>query len=276
MPSGLGGPRRTTRKPKRTTPRRGYPGVNPQRRAEVKVIDFNGMIRNLDWHPVYQAPWRRFHFGLAIGFRYKGLVFFSFFLGGNGWNFYNLMFEAVRTVTNTTLPGLKLKVVRRSKSWKSTAGFQFFWGYLWHEAVEWEPVRRPNLQLDIWHLEVVFADLVDRLWIMLPRFASNTSKYTPGHEQQERERERECKSRLSASNGSLVFAVARTQPICLSLQMNALSIYRHWLDWCKVSRIKMKNVWQLLPPAEKPEACRRTWVVSGDLRFVVKSYSLCL
>jgi hypothetical protein len=22
---------------------------------EVKVIDFNGMIRNLDWHPVYQA-----------------------------------------------------------------------------------------------------------------------------------------------------------------------------------------------------------------------------
>ena len=92
----------------------------------------------------------------------------------------------------------------------------------------------------------------------------------------ERERERECKSRLSASNGSLVFAVARTQPICLSLQMNALSIYRHWLDWCKVSRIKMKNVWQLLPPAEKPEACRRTWVVSGDLRFVVKSYSLCL
>lgn len=62
---------------------------------------------------------------------------------------------------------------------------------------------------------------------MLPRFASNTSKYTPGHEQQERERERECKSRLSASNGSLVFAVARTQPICLSLQMNALSIYRH-------------------------------------------------
>lgn len=90
----------------------------------------------------------------------------------------------------------------------------------------------------------------------------------------ERERERECKSRLSASNGSLVFAVARTQPICLSLQMNALSIYRHWLDWCKVSRIKMKNVWQLLPPAEKPEACRRTWVVPSDLRFVVKSYSL--
>ena len=24
--------------------------------AKVKVIDFNGMIRNLDWHPVYQAP----------------------------------------------------------------------------------------------------------------------------------------------------------------------------------------------------------------------------
>lgn len=194
MPSGLGGPSLNP-PPKRTPPRRGYPGVNPQRRrrAEVKVIDFNGMIRNLDWHPVYQAPWLRFHFGLAIGFRYKGLVFFG---GGNGWNFYNLMFEAVRTVTNTTLPGLKLKVVRRSKSWKSTAGFQFFWGYLWHEAVEWEPVRRPNLQLDIWHLEVVFADLVDRLWIMLPRFASNTSKYTPGHEQQDREREREWKSRV--------------------------------------------------------------------------------
>lgn len=63
---------------------------------------------------------------------------------------------------------------------------------------------------------------------MLPRFASNTSKYTPGHEQQDRERERENGSQgLSASNGSLVFAVARTQPICLSLQMNALSIYRH-------------------------------------------------
>ncbi|CAK9035447.1 Soluble calcium-activated nucleotidase 1 (SCAN-1) (Apyrase homolog) (Putative MAPK-activating protein PM09) (Putative NF-kappa-B-activating protein 107) [Durusdinium trenchii] len=69
----------------------------------VKVIDFNGMIRNLDWHPVYQA---------------------------------------IRTVTNTTLPG-----------------------YLWHEAVEWEPVRR--------------------VWIMLPRFASTTSKYTPGHEHQD-------------------------------------------------------------------------------------------
>lgn len=49
--------------------------------------------------------------------------------------------EAIRTVTNTTLPG-----------------------YLWHEAVEWEPIRR--------------------VWIMLPRFASTTSKYTPGHEHQ--------------------------------------------------------------------------------------------
>ena len=75
MPSGWGG-QASSLKPKRTTPRQGYPGVNPQRRAEVKVIDFNGMIRNLDWHPVYQAPWRRFPFGLAIGFRYKGLVFF--------------------------------------------------------------------------------------------------------------------------------------------------------------------------------------------------------
>lgn len=82
----------------------GKSGEILHRNAEwVKVIDFNGMIRNLDWHPVYQA---------------------------------------IRTVTNTTLPG-----------------------YIWHEAVEWEPARR--------------------LWIMLPRFASNTSKYTPGHEHQD-------------------------------------------------------------------------------------------
>lgn len=63
--------------------------------------------------PCVPGPLAKVPFGLAIGFRYKGLVFFG---GGNGWNFYNLMFEAVRTVTNTTLPGLKLKVVRRSKS----------------------------------------------------------------------------------------------------------------------------------------------------------------
>lgn len=67
----------------------------------VKVINGNGLIRNIDWHPVYQA---------------------------------------VRTATNTTLPG-----------------------YLWHEAVEWEPVSR--------------------IWIMLPRFASTTSRYVPGTEQ---------------------------------------------------------------------------------------------
>jgi hypothetical protein len=66
----------------------------------VKTIDNSGMVKNVNWHPVYQA---------------------------------------IRTVTNTTLPG-----------------------YLWHEAVEWEPVRK--------------------LWIMLPRFASNTSRYVPGRE----------------------------------------------------------------------------------------------
>jgi len=71
------------------------------RNAEwVKTIDASGMVRNLNWHPVYQA---------------------------------------VRSITNTTLPG-----------------------YLWHEAVEWEPVHRR--------------------WIMLPRFASNTSRYIPGKE----------------------------------------------------------------------------------------------
>lgn len=66
----------------------------------VKTIDGDGMVRNLNWHPVYQS---------------------------------------IRSVTNTTLPG-----------------------YLWHEAVEWEPVNK--------------------LWVMLPRFASNTSKYVPGKE----------------------------------------------------------------------------------------------
>jgi len=66
----------------------------------VKTITSSGMVRNLNWHPVYQA---------------------------------------VRSITNTTLPG-----------------------YLWHEAVEWEPVQK--------------------LWIMLPRFASTTSRYVPGKE----------------------------------------------------------------------------------------------
>lgn len=72
------------------------------RNAEwVKLIDANGGIRNLNWHPVYQA---------------------------------------IRSVTNTTMPG-----------------------YLWHEAVEWEPVQG--------------------LWVMLPRFASTESQYRPGVEQ---------------------------------------------------------------------------------------------
>lgn len=66
----------------------------------IKTIDRQGLVRNLNWHPVYQT---------------------------------------VRSATNTTLPG-----------------------YLWHEAVEWEPVRK--------------------LWIMLPRFASTTAKYKPGTE----------------------------------------------------------------------------------------------
>mmetsp|Transcript_98363 Transcript_98363/g.249674 ORF Transcript_98363/g.249674 Transcript_98363/m.249674 type:complete len:397 (+) Transcript_98363:185-1375(+) len=71
------------------------------RNAEwVKLIDANGGIRNLNWHPVYQT---------------------------------------IRSATNTTLPG-----------------------FLWHEAVEWEPVQR--------------------LWVMLPRFASNETRYTPGIE----------------------------------------------------------------------------------------------
>jgi len=71
------------------------------RNAEwVKLIDANGGIRNLNWHPVYQA---------------------------------------IRTATNTSLPG-----------------------FLWHEAVEWDPVHRR--------------------WIMLPRFASTTARYSPGSE----------------------------------------------------------------------------------------------
>jgi hypothetical protein len=81
----------------------GKSGEILHRNAEwIKIIDNNG-VRNLNWHPVYQA---------------------------------------IRTATNTTLPG-----------------------YLWHEAVEWEPAQR--------------------LWIMLPRFASSTSKYTPGLEHQD-------------------------------------------------------------------------------------------
>jgi soluble calcium-activated nucleotidase 1 len=71
------------------------------RNAEwIKIIDASGAIRNVNWHPVYQA---------------------------------------IRSATNTTLPG-----------------------FLWHEAVEWEPVQR--------------------LWVMLPRFASTTSRYQPGAE----------------------------------------------------------------------------------------------
>merc|ERR1712039_290366 len=71
------------------------------RNAEwVKVVDVNGNIQNINWHPVYQS---------------------------------------IRSATNTTLPG-----------------------YLWHEAVEWEPVQR--------------------LWVMLPRFASSTSRYIPDKE----------------------------------------------------------------------------------------------
>eukprot|EP00933_Yihiella_yeosuensis_P071321 TRINITY_DN79519_c0_g1_i1.p1 TRINITY_DN79519_c0_g1~~TRINITY_DN79519_c0_g1_i1.p1 ORF type:complete len:409 (-),score=59.17 TRINITY_DN79519_c0_g1_i1:24-1250(-) len=82
----------------------GKSGEILHRNAEwIKIIDASGGIRNLNWHPVYQA---------------------------------------IRSATNTTLPG-----------------------YLWHEAVEWEPNQR--------------------LWIMLPRFASQTSKYTPGLEQED-------------------------------------------------------------------------------------------
>jgi len=72
------------------------------RNAEwVKLIDANGGIRNLNWHPVYQT---------------------------------------IRSATNTTMPG-----------------------FLWHEAIEWEPRERK--------------------WIMLPRFASTTERYRPGVEQ---------------------------------------------------------------------------------------------
>jgi len=82
----------------------GKSGEILHRNAEwIKMIDGNGLIRNLNWHPVYQA---------------------------------------IRTAANATMPG-----------------------YLWHEAVEWEPVRR--------------------LWIMLPRFASSTAKYAPGLEHQD-------------------------------------------------------------------------------------------
>lgn len=80
----------------------GKDGNIVHRNAEwVKTIDAAGFVRNLDWHPVYQA---------------------------------------IRTASNATNPG-----------------------YLWHEAVEWEPVTKR--------------------WIMLPRFASTTSRYQPGMEQ---------------------------------------------------------------------------------------------
>mmetsp|Transcript_43170 Transcript_43170/g.120062 ORF Transcript_43170/g.120062 Transcript_43170/m.120062 type:complete len:242 (-) Transcript_43170:66-791(-) len=49
------------------------------------------------------------------------------------------VYQTIRSATNTTLPG-----------------------FLWHEAVEWEPLNR--------------------LWVMLPRFASTTTRYTPGIE----------------------------------------------------------------------------------------------
>jgi soluble calcium-activated nucleotidase 1 len=82
----------------------GSKGEILHRNAEwVKIVDGGGTVRNLNWHPVYQA---------------------------------------VRSITNTTLPG-----------------------YLWHEAVEWEPVQK--------------------IWVMLPRFASNTSRYMPGKEHED-------------------------------------------------------------------------------------------
>jgi soluble calcium-activated nucleotidase 1 len=81
----------------------GADGEILHRNAEwVKTIDSSGLVRNLNWHPVYQT---------------------------------------IRTATNTTLPG-----------------------YLWHEAVEWEPF--------------------ERLWVMLPRFGSSSSRYAPGTEQE--------------------------------------------------------------------------------------------
>lgn len=52
------------------------------------------------------------------------------------------VYQTIRTMTNTTLPG-----------------------YMWHEAVEWEPAQR--------------------IWIMLPRFASTEHKYSPGREQRD-------------------------------------------------------------------------------------------
>lgn len=52
------------------------------------------------------------------------------------------VYQTIRSVTNTTLPG-----------------------YMWHEAIEWEPVQR--------------------IWIMLPRFASTEHSYTPGREHQD-------------------------------------------------------------------------------------------
>ncbi len=164
-------------------------------------------------------------------------------------------------MSNTTLPGLKLKSLERpwgllSNSWKSTAltvegsedrgsqSEEFFWGYLWHEAVEWEPVRRQSSS------SFTLRSCLESLgWQAMDYASSICLKYLKVHSWTWATGERECKSRSRASNGSLVFAVARTQPICLSLQMNALWIYRHWLGWCKVSRIKVKNVWQLLPPA---------------------------
>lgn len=79
----------------------GADGEVVHRNAEwVKLIDTHGHIRNLNWHPVYQA---------------------------------------IRSATNTTGPG-----------------------YLWHEAIEWVPHSR--------------------IWVMLPRFGSNTSRYRPGME----------------------------------------------------------------------------------------------
>lgn len=82
----------------------GSQGEIVHRNAEwIKMIDANGLIRNLNWHPVYQA---------------------------------------VRTATNTTMPG-----------------------YMWHEAVEWAPAQR--------------------VWVMLPRFASSTRRYQPGLEHED-------------------------------------------------------------------------------------------
>jgi soluble calcium-activated nucleotidase 1 len=76
-------------------------GTILHRNAEwVKVVDESGSVQNVNWHPVYQA---------------------------------------IRTATNTTLPG-----------------------FLWHEAVEWEPLTRR--------------------WLLMPRFGSTKEKYKPGGE----------------------------------------------------------------------------------------------